>query len=640
MKRTFISFNSGLWLVLYILGKYSIKNINMKNIITVLFIITLFQSCKEESNVDTTTDLIKKVETGLTTRVYIEGDSTWSIEERMEHYGIPGVSIAIIHNGEIAWTKAYGVTDKESQTPVTTQTLFRAAATTMPVTAYGALRLVEQNKVGLDEDINSYLKSWKQPENEFTKEKKVTLKNLLNHSAGIYPRGTGRYNFDEKIPTLVEILNGTPPAINEPITVNKVPGESVRFAYASYVPVQQLMLDIEGKTFPEIMREHVLQPLEMNNSTFDQSLTKEQLANVATGYLQDGTMVEGRRKIYPAMATNGLWTTAEDYAKFLSNVQQTLKGKSTKGLSKELTELMGTPYGVGDSSWSFTLGLGFQLLNRNDDIYLRHHGWNTGFYAEIVAHRDKGYGVVVMTNSTFPEFNAEVIRAVAQTYEWNNYVPVHKKMKINPSTVNEITGRYQSDDRIVEVFQKNNQLFYKNILDEQGVELIKVSDSLFARRNSGLFIQFKSGAKSGVTHLQYLNRNDGALISALVKIDDNEKSPVEFLLEGDYENALIAYRNLKAQDPNHPFVTEDYINDVGYEFFHSDRMSLSLNTFKVNIALYPNSYKVYDSYGEACMKAGKNDLAILNYSKSLELNPQNNNARGKLGELRKKKANQ
>jgi len=127
----------------------------MKNTLSILFMIILFQSCTSQSSKNTTADLIKKVETGLTTPVHIEGDSTWSIEDRMEHYGIPGASIAVIHNGKIAWTKGYGVTDKESKTPVTTQTLFQAAATSMPVTAYGALRLVEQNKLDLDENINS-----------------------------------------------------------------------------------------------------------------------------------------------------------------------------------------------------------------------------------------------------------------------------------------------------------------------------------------------------------------------------------------------------------------------------------------------------------------------------------------------------
>lgn len=591
------------------------------------------QSSVKESKTETTSDLIKKVETGLTTPVYIEGDSTWSIQERMQHYGIPGVSIAVIQNGEIAWTKGYGVVDKESKAPVTEQTLFQAAATSMPVTAYGALRLVEQNKVDLDENINSYLKSWKLPDSEFTKEKKVTLRNLLNHSAGIHPRGTGSFSINKKIPTLVEILSGTFPATNEPITVNKEPGESVSFAYASYVPIQQMMLDVEGKTFPEIMHELVLQPLEMNNSTFNQSLTKEQLAMAATGYLTDGSMVKGRRDINPAMASNGLWTTAQDYAKFITNIQQTLKGKRTKGLSKDLTELMGTPYGVSGSDWSFTLGLGFQLINRSGEIYLRHHGWNTGFYAEIMAHRDKGYGVVVMTNSTVPVFNAEVMRSVAQAYNWDNYIPIHKKMKIEQALADKITGRYLSDDATVVVFQKDKQLFYKNILDVNAEELVKVSDSNFVMRNSSRLIQFKPNSENKTINLLHLNRNDETLAATFLKMDTVQKEPVEFLLEGDFEKALKAYKALLKRDVTHPRVTEDYLNGIGYDFYHEDRMKLAQSTFKLNTVLYPDSFKVYESYAKACAKLGEINLAIINYSKSLELNPQNNYAKDKLNEL-------
>jgi len=598
----------------------------MKNIFSLILILILFQSCSQESNPTTPTDLIKKVENGLTTSVYIEGDSTWSIEERMEHYGIPGVSIAVIHEGKIAWTKGYGITDKESKVPVTEQTLFQAAATSMPVTAYGALQLAEANDLSLDENINSYLKSWKAPANEFTKDEQVTIRNILNHTAGIHPRGTGSYRLTEEIPTLLEILNGTTPASNEPITVNKVPGESVRFAYASYVPLQQMMKDVERENFHEIMRKYVLQPLEMNNSTYNQTLTTTQLKQTATGYLKDGSMVKDRRYINPAMASNGLWTTAEDYAKFITNVQQ----------SKDLATMMGTPYDVHNNGWSFTLGLGFQLLNREGDVYFRHHGWNRGFYAEIAAHRDKGYGVVVLTNSTFPEFNAEVMRAVAMAYDWSHYVPVHQKLEIEQTLVEEVVGRYQSNGEIVEIYQKDNQLFYKNILSEKGVELIKVSDSLFVRRNSRAFIQFKRDSENGV-NIQFLNRNDSSKIFNLAKIADDYKSPVEFLLAGDFENALIAYRNLKELDPTHPTVTEDYINDIAYDFYHTDRMTISLNTFKVNMELYPESYKVYESYAEACEKAGDTDLAISNYSKSLELNPQNNRARNKLKTLRESK---
>ena len=587
------------------------------------------QSSVEESKADTTIDLIEKVENGLTTRVYIEGDSTWSIEERMEHYGIPGVSIAVINNGKIQWAKGYGVMDKVSKAPVTKQTIFQTVS--QPLTAYGALRLVEQNKVSLNKDINNYLKSWKVPENEFTKKKKVTIKHLLNHSAGIKHHGIGGYSTGSSIPTLLEVLNGIAPAKNDPVLLIKAPEESHYNSAGGYTIIQQMMIDVEGKKFPEIMNELVLQPLEMKNSTFNQTLSKKQLTVAATGYLKDGSMVKGKSHIYPAMSTSGLWTTAEDLAKFVINIQQTPINNSNKGLSKDMTALMLTKSPFVEDNY----GLGTYVYNKKDETYFGQGKWNRGFFGQMTAHKDKGYGVVILTNSTFPEFNAEVMRSVALVYDWSNYVPVHQKMQIEQSSVDEITGRYQSDDVIVEIYQKDNQLFYKNILDEQGVELIKVSDSLFVRRNSSRFIQFKPGSENAAVNLQYLNRNDGAIISTLIKVANDKKSPVEFLLEGDFENALIAYKNLMELDPTHPTVTEGYINDIAYDFYHADRMTLSLNTFKVNMMLYPDSYKVYDSYAEACMKAGKIDLAILNYSKSLELNPQNNRASSKLKELQK-----
>ncbi|WP_428740322.1 serine hydrolase [Tenacibaculum sp.] len=611
----------------------------MKNIIPVLLIIILFQSCKEKSTIKTTIDLIKKVENGLTTPVYIVGDSTWSIEERMKHYGIPGVSIAVIHNGKIVWTKGYGVTNKESNTPVTEQTLFQAALISMPVTSYGALKLVEQNKVSLDENINSYLKSWKLPDNEFTKEKKATIRNLLNQSAGITLHEIQGYSTNSDIPTLIQILNGTSPAKNVPIIVNQVPDESIHISTPSYGVIQQMMIDVVGKKFPEIMNDLVLQPLEMSNSTFNQPLTKEQLEKAATGYLDDGSIVKGKSYTYPVMASKGLWTTAEDIAKFIINIQQTLKGNSSKGLSKELTELMVTPYGKSSYDSWFQYGLGIQQLAKKDDLYLRHWGWNRGFYAEIMAHRDKGYGVVVLTNSTFPAFNAEVIRAVARAYQWDNYVPEYKKIEIEQRQIDQITGRYETDDRIVEVFQKDNQLFTKNILDEKAEELIKVSDSIFVKRNTSRLIQFKLDSENETVNLLYLDRNDGTIAASLVKRNNYNKRPVEFLLEGDFEKALNAYSDLKEQNPTHPTVTEDYLNELGYRFFHENRMTLSLNAFKVNMMLYPDSFKVYDSYGEACMKVGDNNQAIINYTKSIALNPENKNASVKLKELQKSEQN-
>src|SRR5271170_4449577 len=112
-----------------------------------LFLLVLLcQCCSSTKKSENAEDKIKKVETGLINPVYLEGDSTWTIEERMKHYHVPGVSIAVINNGKIEWAKSYGVMDEGTKEPVTNQTLFQAGSISKPVAAYGALKFVEEGK--------------------------------------------------------------------------------------------------------------------------------------------------------------------------------------------------------------------------------------------------------------------------------------------------------------------------------------------------------------------------------------------------------------------------------------------------------------------------------------------------------------
>lgn len=593
-----------------------------------LLSIVLLQSCAETPTTDASMERIKKVETGLITPVYITGDSTWTIEERMQHYGVPGVSIAVIHNGKIEWTKSYGIMDKEDKLPVTEKTLFQAASISKPVTAYGALTLVEQKKVTLEEDINTALKSWKLADNEFTKEKKVTIKNLLSHTAGITVHGFLGYSPDLPVPTLVEVLNGTPPANSGPSLVDKVPEESFRYSGGGYNIIQQMMIDVEVKPFPELMNDLVLQPLAMNHSTYNQPLTGEQLSLAATGYLPDGTMTKGKRHTYPEMAPAGLWTTAEDLAKFAINIQETLKGESEKGLSKAMTTEMLTPF-VEEF-----IGLGIFINKKKEEVYFGHGGWNEGFSSELIAHKDKGYGVVVLTNSNHPPFISELIRAVAQAYGWDNYVPVYQKIEDDPASIADISGRYRiSGNRLIEVYQENNKLLNKE-LGEEPTELIKISDSTYVRRDSERLYQFKPNLESKTMHMSVLDANDGTVVSTFPRVDDDKKIPMEFLVEGNFDQSLEAFRALMKEDAKDPAVNENNLNNLGYRFLGNDQTKMAQDVFKVNMLLHPDSFNVYDSYAEACMKLGETDLAIENYNKSLALNPENDNATEKLKELK------
>jgi len=116
-----------------------------------------------------------------------------NIIERMHHFGVPGASVAVIHDYKIEWAKGYGVADSQTGARVTRHTLFQAASTSKPVAALAALKLVERGVLHLDGDVNRELKSWKVPANQFTREHPVDLRSLLSHTAGTTVHGFGGY---------------------------------------------------------------------------------------------------------------------------------------------------------------------------------------------------------------------------------------------------------------------------------------------------------------------------------------------------------------------------------------------------------------------------------------------------------------
>ncbi|GAA4274717.1 hypothetical protein GCM10022258_40130 [Aquimarina gracilis] len=589
-------------------------------------------SCKKTpKTVVETPDNTKLVETSLIPVVYIEGDSTWTIEDRMKHYGVPGVSIAVINKNAIAWSKTYGVVDKETQEPVTKQTLFQAGSISKPVAAYGALKMVEQNKIDLDEDVNSYLQSWKIPDSEFTKEKKVALKHLVSHSGGLTVHGFLGYSPDLPVPSLIQVLNGTEPANSPPIYVNKVPEESFRYSGGGYTIMQQMMIDIEKKPFPELMNELVLAPLQMTHSTYNQPLTGEQLKLAATGYVPNGDMTKGKRHTYPEMAAAGLWTTAEDLAKFAINMQQALKGENTTVLSKNMVSKMLTPF-VEDH-----IGLGIFLNKRKDEVYFGHGGWDEGFSSELVAHKDKGYGVVILTNSNHPRFISELIRSVALTYKWDDFVPTYSKLATEETVLEKLAGRYcLNKDRYTKVFNRGNQLF-KQSFGEDPVELVKISDTTYISRENERPIQFKLNNQINQMNVLVHNVDNGKVEATLSRLNDDEKLPVEFLEDGNFEEALSAYQELMKTNPEDPAIKESSINRLGYNMMYSDKLKLAKDIFKVNTILYPKSSNVYDSYAEACMKLEEFELAIENYKKSYAMDPENTHALKMIEKMQEKK---
>ena len=333
-----------------------------------------------------------------------------TLQRWMELYKIPGLSVAVFDRHKLAWAKAYGVKEAGRPEGVTLDTLFQAGSISKPVTAMAALHYVEVAKWSLDEDINARLISWKVPLNDLQKDQRVTLRRLLSHNAGTTVHGFPGYAVGTPMPTIVQVLNGEPPANTAPVRVDLVPGTKVRYSGGGTTIVQLMMVDQLKRPFPQIMAETVLQPIGMANSTYEQPLAAARAAETATGTRAGGQSVEGRWHIYPEMAAAGLWTTPSDLAKVAIEVSLAHGGTSSRVLSQAMTRQMLTPQ-AGD------FGLGF-AVDPNDDAF-GHNGADEGFQAYLRAFIASGRGVVIMANSDngFAVFS-RLADSIGRAYGW------------------------------------------------------------------------------------------------------------------------------------------------------------------------------------------------------------------------------
>jgi CubicO group peptidase (beta-lactamase class C family)/predicted transcriptional regulator YdeE len=339
-----------------------------------------------------------------------------SLAELMKAYNVPGLSIAVVENYKIVDAKAYGVTSAGSSTPVITETLFQAGSISKPVAAAAALALVEKGKLSLDEDVNNTLRTWKLPENEFTKTEKVTLRRLMSHTGGLTVHGFPGYDVDEPVPTLVQVFNGEKPANTPAIRVDTVPGTKWRYSGGGVTIEQQMMTDVTGKAFPALMRETVLDKVGMRNSSYEQPLPAERAKMTAGGTHGDGKSVHGKWHVYPEMAAAGLWTTPSDLARFAIEIALSKQGKSNRILSQKMTQEMLTPV-MND------VGLGF-FMEKDNPGQFGHDGADEGFQALLTMNADTGNGVAIMANSDNGITVANmVLRRVAKEYAWNYKVP-------------------------------------------------------------------------------------------------------------------------------------------------------------------------------------------------------------------------
>lgn len=329
----------------------------MHKISIIILLVSLFGTCLAQSNEQE----ITIIENSLFKSIQIEGESIqkFNIEDRMDYYKVPGVSIAVIEDGKIKWAKGYGYANTKTGTKVNNETLFQAGSISKPVAALSALQLYEHGDLELDKDVNSYLKNWRIPENRFTETGKVTITKLLTHTAGMTVHGFPGYTQKENFPEILDVLNGK--GNTAKIMVDTIPGSIWRYSGGGYTVMEKVVEDISGFPLEKYMAENVFMPLGMNNSTYEQPISKNFQKNISAAYNRNGKLIKGFWNNYPEQAAAGLWTTPSDLALYCIEIQNILKGKEEGILKKETVDKMLTKH---KNDW----GLGPSLSSEGDSL--------------------------------------------------------------------------------------------------------------------------------------------------------------------------------------------------------------------------------------------------------------------------------
>jgi len=432
---------------------------------------------------------VARIEQGLLPAVLIANAPpvTYTLADRMALYKVPAVSVAFVENGKVAWARAYGVADVSARTGATTETLFQAASISKPLAALAVLRLVQDGKLALDEDVNLKLKSWKVPENEFTKTEKVTLRRLLTHSAGMTVSGFPGYASTDTVPSTVQVLNGEKPANTAPVRVDVEPGKMMRYSGGGFTIMQHLVGDITGKPFPQVMREFVLEPAGMTASTYEQPLPAAMIAKAALAYQRSGDAVKGGPHTYPEMAAAGLWTTPSELAKVAIDLEAAFAGGSSRILSTESIKQMLTHQRDG-------YGLGIAVSGEGQTLRFGHSGSNAGYRCQWIHYPARRQGVIVMTNSDAGgDVIVELLRAISAEYDWPDFkVTKRTTTAIDPATLAAFAAVYRGErGETATVTHENGRLFMlAQPLGPARVELQPAGGSEFFVLTAPLTVRF------------------------------------------------------------------------------------------------------------------------------------------------------
>jgi CubicO group peptidase (beta-lactamase class C family) len=442
-----------------------------------------------------------------------------ALPDLMKRGDVPGISIAVVREGKVAWNRGFGVRNSTTKDPVTGETVFEAASLTKPVFAYAVLKLVDQGKLDLDTPLNKYMPG-PYDAGDDQRINKITARQVLSHTTG-FP-------------------NWRSPRGAKILPIHFEPGERFSYSGEGFVYLSKVVETLTGMKWDDYVDAAVFKPLGMTNS----SLSFQERHKMLKTFNHDsiGTP-SGQGEGNTANAAGSLLTTTADYAKFVIAV---LNGA---GLKKQTHVAMlapqvridegcrnctAKPVGTLSKTVGWGIGVGLQITDEGTSFWhWGDNGNNKAFFAAFEKDKD---AVIVMTNGANGLMLMEEILAKALPHKY-------------PALAWIDVGRLDSPYRVL----------------------------------------LKSFVDNGP------------------------------------EKALAEYKKVRAASPEKR-LDEGRINSLGYDLLRAKKVDEAIAVFKLNTEDFPASSNTWDSLAEGYMVRGDKKLAVENYKKSLELDPNNKNA--------------
>ncbi|MBK8500805.1 MAG: beta-lactamase family protein [Saprospiraceae bacterium] len=541
---------------------------------------------------------IARVETTLSGGIVIDG-KLYTLAERMKHYNVAGLSVAVIDKYRIVWAKGYGYADKKQNRKVTANTMFEPGSISKSLNAVGILQLAQHGKLDLYQDINQYLVNWKFPYDTVSPDKKITTAQLLSHTAGLTVHGFPGYQRDSTIAGVTDILDGRAPSNTEAVRSFTEPGKEARYSGGGILITQQMLTDLTQQRYEQYMYEHVLRPLGMTNSSYNQPPAVSQRKNLATGYKSNGNEVPGKYFVYPEQAAAGLWTTPTDIGKYIIEMQQAYQGKSSKVINQEMVKLHTTPV-------KNDIAMGTYIQNRNGEKYFVHTASNEGFSGLFIGGLTNGKGAAIFVNSDDASIAFELVNSIALEYNWNGFSKPEQitTVPVNDTLTSKYIGEYIINGYYSEIRKEkdglyfwtdgiNSKLYFTSSNDFRNIEL--GGTKTFTFDNAGTVTGYSNtlngrllGTGQKITTLDTLKPRTGqsgpfgrhfletkyydkaiGFLSKGLEIEPSDSSLVKnsahsYLFKGDFTKAIELYRQYLKSGYTENELSKSLKNDFEY----------------------------------------------------------------------------